>query len=43
MTVVERRAHHGRKDLPVIRTVSGLDFDRFLDVVTTVLSSDPTA
>ena len=40
MTVVERRAHHGRKDLPVIRTVSGLDFDRFLDLVTTVLS-DP--
>ncbi|CAM5651751.1 Nucleoside hydrolase OS=Streptomyces alboniger OX=132473 GN=CP975_33085 PE=4 SV=1 [Streptomyces alboniger] len=38
MTVVERRAHHGREDLPVIRTVSALDFDRFLDLVTTVLS-----
>lgn len=38
MTVAERRAHHGREDLPVIKAVSGLDFDRFLDLVTTVLS-----
>jgi purine nucleosidase/pyrimidine-specific ribonucleoside hydrolase len=38
MTVVERRAHHGREDLPLIRTVSALDFDRFLDLVTTALS-----
>jgi purine nucleosidase/pyrimidine-specific ribonucleoside hydrolase len=40
MTVVERRAHHGRTDLPVIRAVSELDFDRFLDLVTGVLSDD---
>jgi inosine-uridine nucleoside N-ribohydrolase len=32
--VVERRAHHGRTDLPVIRTVSTLDFDRFPDLMT---------
>jgi purine nucleosidase/pyrimidine-specific ribonucleoside hydrolase len=38
MTVVERRAHHGRDDLPTIRTVSSLDFDRCLDLVTGVLS-----
>ncbi|MFE4668713.1 nucleoside hydrolase [Streptomyces sp. NPDC056716] len=42
MTVVERRAHHGRTDLPVIRAVSELDFDRFLDLVTGVLSDDRT-
>ncbi|MFE2040340.1 nucleoside hydrolase [Streptomyces sp. NPDC059477] len=42
MTVVERRAHHGRTDLPVIRAVSDLDFDRFLDLVTGVLSDDRT-
>ncbi|MCW2872321.1 nucleoside hydrolase [Actinacidiphila oryziradicis] len=40
MTVVERRAHHGREDLPTIRAVSALDFDRFLDLVTGVLSDD---
>ncbi|MET8944557.1 nucleoside hydrolase [Streptomyces sp. NPDC004542] len=38
MTVVERRAHHGREDIPTIRAVSSLDFDRFLDLVTGVLS-----
>jgi len=40
MTVVERRAHHGRTDLPLIRAVCALDFDRFLDLVTGVLSDD---
>jgi hypothetical protein len=39
MTVVERRAHHGREDLPTLRVVSDLVFDRFLDLVTTVLSA----
>lgn len=37
MTVVERRAHHGRTDLPTISAVADLDFDRFLDLVTGAL------
>jgi purine nucleosidase/pyrimidine-specific ribonucleoside hydrolase len=39
MTVVERRAHHARTDLPRINAVNSLDFDRFLDLVTEVLSA----
>lgn len=38
MTVVERRAHHARQDLPTIKAVTDLDFDRFLDLVTGALS-----
>lgn len=37
MTVVERRNHHGRTDLPTIATVATLDFDGFLDLVTETL------
>lgn len=38
MTVVERRLHHCRDDLPVVQAVGSLDFDRFLDLITEVLS-----
>ncbi|PXY36814.1 hypothetical protein BA062_07450 [Prauserella flavalba] len=39
MTVVERRAHHGRTDLPRIDVMRGLDFPRFLDLVTEALGA----
>jgi purine nucleosidase/pyrimidine-specific ribonucleoside hydrolase len=39
MTVVERRSHHGRTDLPRVSAVNGVEFDRFLDLVTGVLSA----
>jgi inosine-uridine nucleoside N-ribohydrolase len=38
MTVVDRRAHHRWTDLPLITVARDLNFDRFLDLVTTELA-----
>lgn len=37
MTVVDRRNHHAWTDMPRIRIATGLDFGRFLDLVTAEL------
>lgn len=38
MTVVDRRLHHAWEHLPLIEVATGLDFDRFLDLVTDELT-----